>query len=913
MTGLAGWLMTLNLAQAQAPQPWPGLQIRPVPGGVDLLASPSGESPSGISGEWRLQRSSDLEQWEDVLRGPAATFLSADATLLHHAAADTPQMFWRLVVGQQVMATASHGDEVFGFAQALASEQAKHEGLSLEAFARRYAQPNSWLTELGFDPEAADYFDEFQLPLFDRVRALSTIPGSSDGFFKSFPLRETRLAAPEQAIYAEQGMVATLRTGAHSFADAYYQIFNAHLPVMVTADSVLHAWHRTYAAMLKEQEEVLLVPEFEALLRGMHDALPGLAEAMRPGELQACLHDADLYLSVALNLMEGRQADDLLPSRLGSVDAMVRQIMEGVGTGSSDFLIFPQTGKGLFGREGGGFVDFSQMKPRGHYTSSDLLKRYFRAAMWCGRIDLRVAGPKEWASPRELGVALVLNELLKRSEMVSSWQAMDEILRVFVGVSDSMNFLQLEPLYAASGLDLLQLDSLVRLEQLQASIESGDFGLQGIISHNLVAKPGAPLILPRSFTVFGQKFVPDSWALSQLVAPRIQWQGKTVDHRRLPSALDVAFTVLGQPRAADWLVQRVGDHQGVPFRDGLPIQHQLASLHEVFDGLPEAAWQSSAYTLWLNALRQLSKLPQGPGVPRVFQTSAWADRVLNTQLGSWTQLRHDTVLYAKQSVTPGILCDFPHSYLEPVPAFWEAMADLSHMMADSLDSLSFEGVYQYATTELDWVSLGYTLEEARFWGLIKEMNRNEFKDRAVGHLRTFGRTMERLHAICLVQQAGESVSEDQRLWLKDMMEIYESVYAGLKSYNGWYPELFYIPLLANSDWDDNNPHPSDEWDALVTDVHTDSPDVLTGDPGAVLHEGVGSVAMMMVAIDCPEPEAGQPKARTYAGPIFTHYEFGRPVPERMTDEAWKSELKANKVPPLSEWASGFLVPGRHRN
>ena len=97
MTGLAGWLITLNLAQAQAPQPWPGLQIRPVPGGVDLLASPSGESPLGISGEWRLQRSSDLEQWEDVLRGPAATFLSADATLLHHAAADTPQMFWRLL------------------------------------------------------------------------------------------------------------------------------------------------------------------------------------------------------------------------------------------------------------------------------------------------------------------------------------------------------------------------------------------------------------------------------------------------------------------------------------------------------------------------------------------------------------------------------------------------------------------------------------------------------------------------------------------------------------------------------------------------------------------------------------------------------------------------------------------------
>jgi len=66
--------------------------------------------------------------------------------------------------------------------------------------------------------------------------------------------------------------------------------------------------------------------------------------------------------------------------------------------------------------------------------------------------------------------------------------------------------------------------------------------------------------------------------------------------------------------------------------------------------------------------------------------------------------------------------------------------------------------------------------------------------------------------------------------------------------------------------------------------------------------------MMMVAIDCAEPEAGQPKARTYASPIFTHYEFGRPVPERMTDEAWKSELKANKVPPCRNGRAGSWFP-----
>ena len=34
-------------------------------------------------------------------------------------------------------------------------------------------------------------------------------------------------------------------------------------------------------------------------------------------------------------------------------------------------------------------VDFSQFEPRGHYTNTEQLKRYFRAMMWLGRIDFR--------------------------------------------------------------------------------------------------------------------------------------------------------------------------------------------------------------------------------------------------------------------------------------------------------------------------------------------------------------------------------------------------------------------------------------------------------------------------------------------------------------------------------------------
>lgn len=37
-------------------------------------------------------------------------------------------------------------------------------------------------------------------------------------------------------------------------------------------------------------------------------------------------------------------------------------------------------------------IDFSQMKPRGHYVKTRELQKYFRTMMWLGRIDMKIAG-----------------------------------------------------------------------------------------------------------------------------------------------------------------------------------------------------------------------------------------------------------------------------------------------------------------------------------------------------------------------------------------------------------------------------------------------------------------------------------------------------------------------------------------
>ena len=169
-------------------------------------------------------------------------------------------------------------------------------------------------------------------------------------------------------------------------------------------------------------------------------------------------------------------------------------------------------------------------------------------------------------------------------------------------------------------------------------------------------------------------------------------------------------------------------------------------------------------------------------------------------------------------------------------------------------------------------------------------------------------TSETLRAISEKELSKTSLSAEENLFLQRLVEFN---YFGARTYTGWYPALFYKP---GSDYippqylpPDNEPtgdnEGSDYWDALVTDVHTDPPDIATPDPGSILHQGVGNVQLLMIAVDC-----GPGDVAVYAGPVLSHYEFELGPSTRMTDSQWKTEVRAGNLPPQPEWTRGYLVP-----
>jgi len=72
-------------------------------------------------------------------------------------------------------------------------------------------------------------------------------------------------------------------------------------------------------------------------------------------------------------------------------------------------------------------------------------------------------------------------------------------------------------------------------------------------------------------------------------------------------------------------------------------------MREEVGAYTERDWTKNVYAGWLHTLKFLVEV-KGEGYPSFMLSEAWVDKALNAALGSWAELRHDTILYAKQSV-----------------------------------------------------------------------------------------------------------------------------------------------------------------------------------------------------------------------------------------------------------------------
>src|SRR5204862_6231628 len=83
-----------------------------------------------------------------------------------------------------------------------------------------------------------------------------------------------RLKTNEFAVFQTNGFVVSQRMQRQSFADVFYDIYTDDLPVFVTTDAILQAWHRTFESILTEIEETCLQPKLSEMINAMSAQVP---------------------------------------------------------------------------------------------------------------------------------------------------------------------------------------------------------------------------------------------------------------------------------------------------------------------------------------------------------------------------------------------------------------------------------------------------------------------------------------------------------------------------------------------------------------------------------------------------------------------------------------------------------------
>ncbi len=441
------------------------------------------------------------------------------------------------------------------------------------------------------------------------------------------------LTAAENVQLARDGFVVPARLAYDNFAQPYYDIHRAQLPVFVTVDSILESVYIAHDELFGKLESELLVKRLDATLGAMHCGLAAAAASYPPDTAR----DLDVYLTVARSLL----AAQTVPPELGEATAALAQPIVDLVQEAG-----PLTTIELFGRTRS--FDASQYAPRGHYETDETLARYFRAAMWLSRVELNLVSrdsrssqpgyqPDPSQTPREDVAALALADLAQRSGALADLEALDHAWAVFAGRREDVTIAQLGELRTAAGITSLTAPDAA--DRLRVAI--GDKFPRTV---NVSPMPNVAN-LPAIATLLGARITPDTVAVGKLV------DGRGPDLH----AAELAFMV-GQDRALHYLDPTLAPR-----------------LREARATLAHAPLGDDLYSAWLTAIRSLGERPRG-AMPAFMDTDKFADLRLDSALAAYGELRHNHVLIAAQAYDQGG-CEIPDGYVEPAIETYRALAE----------------------------------------------------------------------------------------------------------------------------------------------------------------------------------------------------------------------------------------------
>jgi hypothetical protein len=440
-------------------------------------------------------------------------------------------------------------------------------------------------------------------------------------------------AVPGLGPMLEKQGFGVVRSGSSLFQAEYEGNIYGGFPVYVTTDAAYNSWHLIFDKTLRDLEQKVLLPKLGRLVtRLVTDAKRQQAAAAGTPLAPAAGRVLQLYEVAAAALGQKPALGPLARRELALIAA------------HNGTKISPITGTS---------IDYSFFTPRGHYTLNADLRRFFVAMSVLGQVPFCLPGSFgcPGAGPTRLGILASL-ALTSDPAARALWRQIYEPTAFLVGLSDDYTPGEVAAAVrkaAPGGLKALATDAAVRRVA------------------SALAEQRPVRINPQraSIRIMGTRFVTDEFLLDQLVYPHVGTQSKP---RLLPSAVDLASTF------SSAFAGQVMANEGAPSYAN--YDSQVKADQAAVAERPAEQWGSTVYDAWLYALEPVFE-PHGKTFPDYMRTDAWAAKDLQSGLGSYTELKHDTILFAKQLVAEagGDFSELkPLNWVEPDPVAFERLA-----------------------------------------------------------------------------------------------------------------------------------------------------------------------------------------------------------------------------------------------
>lgn len=425
--------------------------------------------------------------------------------------------------------------------------------------------------------------------------------------------------------------------------DQIHQIYEdneyQYIASFVTTDSVTHIFHIFYDGFLRNLEKDELYPKSIELNKNLLAENISLYDDLQNERLKDLQIKNIAFIATGLKLL-GEEPENL-PGKAKKI------YEEEIKKASSEGIV----SSAISGRD----VDFSQLKPRGHYTRSEELKKYFSGTMYFGQVGLFIDKDDKPDEDSILQGLLLTHSIYKNPEILKTWEDLVEPIDFLVESADDLSIREYaRTLYGVYGKDF-DINKLDDEKNLSSAYK--------VLSQ--YPDPQVAGFMGKSFRFMPQRAVMDSVLMQNVVD--IARDDKPSD-RPIYSGLDL-MTSFGNEKALE--IQKEDPYNSHWDKYKERTDENISTVEKMED----LDWQKNMYRGWLWMLKSYDQ-KFGEGYPMFMRNDAWERKDLVSALGSFAELKHDTVLYGKALMAEmggGGDTDIPKSYVEPNVELYEKL------------------------------------------------------------------------------------------------------------------------------------------------------------------------------------------------------------------------------------------------